>query len=221
MAAQPPVDCLRVLGVDPGSLRTGWGVIDRRRQSLEFRAGGVIVPKDHLSLPERLQIIYVNLIGTIQYWTPQALSLEKAFVAHNVQSAFRLGEVRGVVLLAAAQTGLRVTEHNPTEIKTAVTGYGRADKQQVQKAVYALLGSKAMPGVAPQDLGLPMSQDATDALAAAICHLNSSQLAELLREEKEKTHGAGRTDPDRARLLRSAFAKRPLPRSLRMVIKDD
>jgi len=219
VVAQPPREYLRVLGVDPGSLRTGWGVVDRYKQSLEFRAGGVITPKDHLSLPERLQIIYANLVGTIQYWTPQALSLEKAFVANNVQSAFRLGEVRGVVLLAAAQAGLRVTEHNPTEIKIAVAGYGRADKQQVQKAVYALLRNKRR--IVSQDPVLPRSQDATDALAAAICHLHSSPLTELLREEEGKTYGSGRMDSDRARLLRSAFAKRPLPRSLRMVTKND
>jgi crossover junction endodeoxyribonuclease RuvC len=221
VVAQLPREYLRVLGVDPGSLRTGWGVVDRHKQSLEFRAGGVIVPKGHLPLPERLQIIHANLVETIQHWTPQVLSLEKAFVAHNVQSAFRLGEVRGVVLLAAAQTGLRVTEHNPTEIKTAVTGYGRADKQQVQKAVYALLGKRTMSGITRQALSLPLSQDATDALAAAICHLNSSQLTELLGEKTSKTHGTGRMDSDRARLLHSAFAKRPLPRSLRMVIKND
>jgi crossover junction endodeoxyribonuclease RuvC len=114
----------------------------------------------------------------IQTYRPQALSLEKAFVAYNVQSALRLGEARGVALLAAVQAGLRIAEYNPTEIKTAVAGYGRAEKVQVQKAVYALLGG----GRSPEAVGLPISMDATDALAAAICHLQSSSLSGQLQD---------------------------------------
>ena len=160
-------------------------------------------------------MIYAGLVEVIDQWHPQVLSLEKAFLAYNVQSAFRLGEARGVALLAAAQAGLRITEYNPTEIKTAVVSYGRADKLQVQKAVFSLLG-------APQDtetMSFPTSQDATDALAAALCHLNSSRLVERIRATMAKEGKKTERDSERLQLLRSAFQKRSLPRSLPTVVK--
>ena len=175
VGAHLSVPSLRVLGVDPGTIRTGWGVIERKGRTLEFRAAGVITTRGFRSLPERLRVIYAGLVDVIHDWGPHVLSLEKAFLAYNVQSALRLGEARGVALLAATQAGLRIAEYNPTEIKTAVVGYGRAEKSQVQKAVFALLGSAA-----PEALGLPVSQDATDALAAAICHLNAARLSEQI-----------------------------------------
>ena len=124
-----------MLGIDPGTLRTGWGVIEKTRRGLTFCAGDVVSVKGFHSLPERLRLIYEEIVAVIDRWTPHVLSLEKAFVAHNVQSAFRLGEARGIVLLAAARAGLQIAEYNPTEIKMAVAGYGRAGKMQVQKAV--------------------------------------------------------------------------------------
>jgi crossover junction endodeoxyribonuclease RuvC len=128
----------------------------------------------------------------ITKWTPQVLSLEKAFLApgekSNVQSTLRLGEARGVALLAAAQTGLAVHEYSPTEIKMAVVGYGRADKEQVQKGVFSLLlGTGSTPPgqietVPRREASFPTSKDATDALAAALCHLQSSSLQERIRD---------------------------------------
>ncbi len=168
---------LRVLGVDPGTVRTGWGVVERHGRTIKFCAGGVLTTRGFHSLPERLRIIYAGIVEVIHAWSPQVLSLEKAFLAYNVQSAFRLGEVRGVVLLAGAQTGVRLVEYSPAEIKTAVVGYGRAEKNQVQKAVLTLLGGAPRPGV----LGLPLSQDAADAVAAAICHLHTVQFAEQVQ----------------------------------------
>lgn len=178
MGLQRSGPSVRVLGVDPGTVRTGWGVVERQGRTIKFCAGGVLTAKGFHSLPERLRVIHAGIIEVIHTWAPQVLSLEKAFLAYNVQSAFRLGEARGVVLLAGAQSGLRLVEYNPTEIKTAVVGYGRAEKMQVQKAVFALLGDGHKPGA----LGLPTSPDATDALAAAICHLHTSRLAERMRE---------------------------------------
>lgn len=210
MVAQRTEPSLRVLGVDPGTLRAGWGVVERRGQKLEFCAGGTIIPKGFRSLHERLRVIHAGVVEVIDRWKPHVLSLEKAFVAYNVQSAFRLGEARGVVLLAASQAGLRITEYNPTEIKTAVVGYGRADKQQVQESVLALLGFSKRSG--PPEF--PTSQDATDALAAAICHFNSSRLAERIAEASAKEPHSGMADATRVQLLRSAFLKRSLPRSL-------
>ncbi|MGE0821784.1 MAG: crossover junction endodeoxyribonuclease RuvC [Candidatus Binatia bacterium] len=202
---------LRVLGVDPGTLRTGWGVVERRGQTLAFCAGGVISPKGFRSLPERLRVIHAGVVEVIDRWAPHVLSIEKAFVAYNVQSAFRLGEARGVVLLAAAQAGLRITDYNPTEIKTAVVGYGRADKQQVQEAVGALLGRRGS-----RETLLPTSQDATDALAAALCHFNSSRLAERIQAASSMHRGSSENDQERVQLLRNAFLKRALPRTLGM-----
>jgi crossover junction endodeoxyribonuclease RuvC len=173
---------VRVLGVDPGTVRTGWGVVERKGRSIQFCAGGVLTAKGFHSLPERLRVMYAGITDVIHTWTPHILSLEKAFLAYNVQSAFRLGEARGVVLLAGAQSGLRIAEYNPTEIKTAVVGYGRAEKLQVQKSVFALLGSRQRPDT----LGLPTSQDATDALAAAICHLHTSRLADRIHETETR-----------------------------------
>lgn len=166
----------RVLGVDPGTQRTGWGIVDRRGRNLTFCAGGVVSTAGFSSLPDRLRVVYAGIVEMIEQWTPHTLSLEKAFVAYNVQSAFRLGEARGVILLAAAQAGLQIAEYNPTEIKTAVVGYGRADKTQVQKAVFSLLGKG-------QTVALPTSQDATDALAAAVCHCHTSPLAAQIQTQ--------------------------------------
>ena len=210
MGAQRSELSLRVLGVDPGTLRAGWGVVERRGQKLEFCAAGTIIPKGFHSLHERLRVIHSGIVEVIDRWRPHILSLEKAFMAYNVQSAFRLGEARGVVLLAASQAGLRITEYNPTEIKTAVVGYGRAGKQQVQEAVLALLRN----GKSTEMRDFPTSQDATDALAAAICHFNSSRLAERIEEANARDSRIGMVDNTRIQLLRSAFLKRSLPRTL-------
>jgi crossover junction endodeoxyribonuclease RuvC len=194
---------IRVLGVDPGTVHTGWGVIERQGSKLVFCAAGVITAKAFRSLPERLRVIYAGLVEVIDTWTPQIFSLEKAFLAYNVQSAFRLGEARGVALLAAAQAGLRISEYNPTEIKTAVVGYGRAEKTQIQKAVFALVsGSRT-----PQTLKLPV--DATDALAAAICHLNTARLADRIQEaERRNKKDTGTRGHTEAKVVAASHPRR-------------
>jgi crossover junction endodeoxyribonuclease RuvC len=204
----PPI--LRVLGIDPGTLRTGWGVIERRGRTLSFCAAGVLTPKGFHSLPERLRIIYAGVTEILQTYTPQVLSLEKAFVAYNVQSALRLGEARGVVLLAAVQAGVRIAEYNPTEIKTAVAGYGRAEKAQVQKAVFALLGG----GRPPEVVGLPMSKDATDALAAAICHAQFSPVSRQLQVLPGMTGKTAQWGRSRTRSLRNVLPKKTVEQLL-------
>lgn len=193
---------LCVLGIDPGTLRTGWGVIERKGRTLSFRAAGVLSTKGFHSLPERLRVIHAGIVAIIQAYTPHVLSLEKAFVAYNVQSALRLGEARGVSLLAGVQAGLRIAEYNPTEIKTAVAGYGRAEKLQVQKAVYAILGG----GRTPEGLGIPTSLDATDALAVAICHAQSSSLSGRLQELAGETGRALSWARTRSRSLRNVLS---------------
>jgi crossover junction endodeoxyribonuclease RuvC len=197
------VPSLRVLGVDPGTIHTGWGVIERTGRSVKFCAAGVVSTQGFRSLPERLRSIYSGLVEVIHTWAPQVLSLEKAFLAYNVQSAFRLGEARGVALLAASQAGLRIAEYSATEIKTAVVGYGRAEKTQVQKAVFALLGR----GKDPSALGLPVSKDATDALAAAICHVHASRLAEQIQRAAGNSQKAANWSRPRTRSLRNVLPR--------------
>ena len=155
---------VRVIGVDPGSGTTGYGVIDSdgRRYELVEYAG--IRGAKHLTFPERLLEISRKLEEVIERLHPQACAVEDTFYAVNVKSALKLGQARGAVLVAAARAGVAIFEYSPLEIKSALVGYGRAEKQQVQEMVRVLLGMKD----APEPL------DASDALAVAICHINTA-----------------------------------------------
>ena len=136
---------MRVLGVDPGTVATGWGVVERRPRRLAHVASGVIRPRG--ALAERLAAIYAQVLGGCsgRLRARRCVSLEKTFVGENVQSAFRLGEARGAMLVAAAQARVSVREYSPAEIKVAVVGNGRAEKEQMQTMVIRLLG---LPGAA-------------------------------------------------------------------------
>lgn len=148
---------LRVLGVDPGTIRCGWGVVSCDGPRLVHVASGVI-DAGRGDIAARLALVYRDLLEVVAEHGPTAFSLERNFVARNVQSAFRLGEARGVAMAAAAASGLTPTEYTPMMIKKAVVGYGRAEKGQVQTAVQRLLGLADLP-----------APDAADALAAALC----------------------------------------------------
>jgi crossover junction endodeoxyribonuclease RuvC len=148
-----------VLGVDPGSARTGFGAVEsdgRRHRLIET---GVLAPGARLSLPEKLRHIHSGVAGLIERLRPDALAVEDVFHAANTRTALVLGHVRGVVLLAGAQAGLPVHEYPPATVKQQVTGSGRADKSQVAYMVTRMLAlpEDAAPG------------DATDALAVALC----------------------------------------------------
>ncbi|HTF38333.1 MAG TPA: crossover junction endodeoxyribonuclease RuvC [Blastocatellia bacterium] len=153
---------MRIIGVDPGSDTTGYGVIDsdgRHYDLVEY--AGIRGPK-HLSFAERLLAISRKLEEVIERLSPQACAVEDTFYAVNVKSALKLGQARGAVLVVAARAGVEVFEYSPLEIKSALVGYGRAEKQQVQEMVRVLLGMK----------NVPEPLDASDALAVAICHIN-------------------------------------------------
>ena len=150
-----------ILGIDPGSLVTGWGLVEVESNQLHHQSHGVIGPSASLGLAERLSEIYRGLQDVIDQYHPTAVSLEKVFFSRNVQSALKLGQARGVALLAAAEQHIAVTEYSAAEIKVAVVGYGRATKEQVQRMVSALLCVRGA-----------MRADAADALAAAICHIH-------------------------------------------------
>jgi crossover junction endodeoxyribonuclease RuvC len=151
---------MRVIGVDPGNAVTGFGVVERKR-SLQYVVAGTVRGRGIVSRPQRLATIYHNLLQVLERYSPDVMSLERSFVAINVQSAFALGEARAVAILAAAQRGLDVFEYTPTDVKLSVAGYGRADKRQVKYMVCRTL--------LLDDVG-ELADDATDALALALCH---------------------------------------------------
>ena len=151
----------RTLGIDPGSQITGFGVLEKNGARIRHIHSGFVRLTPSPSLALRLKHLHQILQKVIEDYRPADLAVEKVFFAKNVQSALTLGHVRGVVLLTAVESGLEVFEYSPLEIKQAVTGYGRADKKQVQEMVKVLLG---VPSI--------QNQDVSDALAAGICHLN-------------------------------------------------
>lgn len=159
---------MRVIGIDPGSQITGYGVVEETGSRLLHVDCGCLTTKRKSSLPERLLQIYESLVQMIEQFQPEAVAIEEVFFSKNVSSALRLGESRGVALLAASRKGVPVFEYSTREVKQAVSGYGQASKEQVQQMVKNLL---KLPQVA--------QVDASDALALAICHLNSYKMKEI------------------------------------------
>ena len=151
-----------VLGVDPGSIRTGWGVIERRGPNLHYIAAGVIHAGQGAELHRRLHTIYAGLCEVIAAHAPGEMAVEDIFHAHNVRSALTLGQARGVALLAGANADLPISAYPPALVKRAVAGRGRAPKDQLARIVGAVLSLRDLPGA-----------DATDALAIAITHARS------------------------------------------------
>lgn len=151
---------MRILGVDPGSGSTGYGIIETDGSNLRVVLYGAIRTNTRLPFHERLLKIYKDLTEVLLYHKADLMAIEEVFYATNVQSALRLGQARGVALLVAAQQRLPVSEYSPLEIKNAVVGYGRAEKSQIQMMVKLLLGLDEIPS----------PDDASDALAVAICH---------------------------------------------------
>lgn len=152
------------LGLDPGTATTGFGLVRQHRDgSLEAVDFGVITTPKDLPAPERLDLLYQELNQILDKFRPETAAVEKLFFQKNISTAIGVGQARGVLLLALAQKGLDVAEYTPNEVKQAVAGYGSADKRQVQEMARVLL---ALPGI-------PQPDDAADALAIAICHLNT------------------------------------------------
>jgi crossover junction endodeoxyribonuclease RuvC len=156
---------MRILGVDCGSRITGYGVIDTDGADCFFVRCGAIRPRFSDPFALRLKLIHNALVEVIRELEPEAAAFESLFYASNVQSALKLGHVRGVSIFAAAEANLPVFEYSPLEVKSAVTGYGRAEKLQVQQMVRALLKLKMKPE----------PYDASDALAVAICHAHTNR----------------------------------------------
>ncbi len=156
---------MRILGIDPGSKATGYGFIEQQGNRLIHLDNGAITTDSKTDLALRLQRIYQEIYRLIEEHRPDVVAVEQVFMARNPASALKLGHARGVVLLAGVNAGLPVFEYSALQIKSAVVGYGRAGKHQVQQMTRVLLN---LPEVA--------QEDAADALAAAICHAHSHHL---------------------------------------------
>jgi len=161
-----PANGLRVLGIDPGTAATGYGVVEVRNGLLIPLAHGVITTSSRQAFPLRLHTIHRTLQAIIGQYRPGCAVLEGIFFAKNVKTALQLGQSRGAAMVALVEAGLTVFEYSPLEVKSAVTGFGKASKTQVQRMVASLLGlSSGLPGT-----------DAADALAVAICHIHGVAL---------------------------------------------
>ncbi|HSA58697.1 MAG TPA: crossover junction endodeoxyribonuclease RuvC [bacterium] len=156
---------MRILGIDPGSRITGYGVVEKRGSSFLHVDNGCLILRPADPIPYRLEQIYSGLLEMLARYKPDAAAVEEVFFAKNAASSIKLGEARGVALLAAVQARIPVFEYATREVKQAITGFGQASKDQVQKMVKSVLG---LPQVA--------QEDASDALAVAICHLQSYRL---------------------------------------------
>lgn len=152
-----------ILGIDPGSRVTGFGVIRFKQGHCQYLASGCI-RMGNVSLAERLQKIFQGLKEVIGIYQPEQVGIEKVFVGRNIDSALKLGHARGAAILAAAESMLPICEYSARQVKRSVVGFGAADKNQVQQMVSALLKLSQVP-----------AQDAADALAIAICHAQMQQ----------------------------------------------
>ncbi len=161
---------MAVIGLDPGSAITGYGILDEGADhSLKVIAYGVLRTAPDQALELRLQSLYTQLNEILILHRPDSGAVENLFFQRNVRTAFAVGQARGVLLLALAQAGIPAAEYNPMEVKQAVAGYGKADKTQVQQMVKMLLGLDE----------IPHPDDAADALAVAICHIHSRKFNSL------------------------------------------
>jgi crossover junction endodeoxyribonuclease RuvC len=175
---------MRIIGIDPGTICCGYGVVEvdgapltgnprgsRKKTGPSYVTAGDIRMNRKDSLPERLKYLYSSLKKTVDEHEPAHLCLEKIFYHKSIRSALTLGSTRGVAMLLAAQYDLPVYEYNPTELKMAITGYGRAEKQQVREMVMRILHL--------DNLRQSLSEDSSDALALCICHVHSYTTLEV------------------------------------------
>jgi crossover junction endodeoxyribonuclease RuvC len=176
---------VRIFGIDPGSERTGYGCVETDGRRHQLVVCGAIAASPGHSFPERLNRIHTELAAILRTCQPDCVAIENLFHAINVRSALKLGHARGVAMLAAVQAGCLVVEYTPAEVKRAVVGYGRAEKQQVQQMIKLLLG---LPRV-------PSPHDAADALAVAICHLHSLPGIEARRVQARRVSTARQALP--------------------------
>lgn len=157
---------MRILGIDPGIGRTGWGVVEVESSKIKVQSFGCIETSKELKVEERLVVLYNELLSILKKEKPDAVAIEELFFNTNVTTAMVVGQARGVTLFACAQQAIPISIYTPLEVKIAVTGYGRADKKQVGQMVKTILRLDA----------IPRPDDTTDALAIAITHAFSYKM---------------------------------------------
>jgi len=162
---------MRILGVDPGTVNLGYGVVDGEEE-MHMVDCGVVNLSAQLPMEERLRSIYSELTKIIARHKPSEVAIEDPFIGHNVRSAFAIGKAQAIAILAAANKGLPIYYYSPAKIKKQITSYGQSDKQQVQEMVRVQLGLSE----------LPQPSDAADALAVAMCHIQQRRLRHWLTE---------------------------------------
>jgi crossover junction endodeoxyribonuclease RuvC len=190
-----------VLGIDPGTAALGYGIVESSRGRLREIDHGCLITSPDAGLPDRLLAIHALVDELIAVHAPRLLAIERLFFSRNAQTAFGVGQARGVVLLAAAQHGVAVAEATPSEVKSAVAGYGAADKEQVQRMVQLVLRMAE----------LPRPDDAADALAIAVWGANSAR------------EGSGRLSPvmDRAAVAPITRGESGYDRAVREALADE
>jgi len=163
-------DLVIVLGIDPGMAIMGYGVIESSNNAMKVLDYGVVTTPSDMDTPQRLLKIFNSVEELIQQYSPDAMAYEELFFNKNVKTALIIGHARGAAVLAGARKDIDLYEYTPLQVKQAVVGYGRADKQQVQNMVKLLLNLRE----------IPRPDHAADALAVAICHIHSSQFGRKL-----------------------------------------
>ena len=167
---------MRVLGIDPGTITMGYGVVESRDDEIALIDCGALVSPERSPIGERLSYLYKELLKIISRHQPDVVAVEQPFVAKNVRSALAIGRAQGAALLAAANEGVPTYEYTPAQIKQRVANYGASSKEQIQEMVRLQLGLAEVP----------QPNDAADALAVAICHLRETHLSRLLAEQGER-----------------------------------
>lgn len=167
-----------VLGIDPGSRKTGYGLISTLSSKTEYISSGVVIMQESLTLPERLKVIFDSISEIIEIHMPQEFAIEQVFMAKNANSALKLGQARGAAIVAAVNKNLPVYEYEARKVKQSVVGSGAADKLQVQHMVKTLLCLPKTP-----------QEDAADALAVALCHANTQKYMILMAGSKKYRRG--------------------------------
>jgi crossover junction endodeoxyribonuclease RuvC len=190
---------VRIFGIDPGSERTGYGCVETDGRRHQLVTCGAIAAAAGDALPQRLARIHRELAILLSTCRPECVAIENLFHAKNARSALKLGHARGVAMLAAVEAGCEIVEYTPAEVKRAVVGYGRAEKQQVQQMIKLLLGLDRVP--------TPF--DASDALAVAICHLHSRPIHESRIVNHESIHNSRFTTHDSRKTPKSWRQYRP------------
>lgn len=165
---------MRILGIDPGTVVMGYGIIDSVGSGTSFVDCGVIVARKRSPMGERLAFLYQKLSEVVSHYRPDVAAIEQPFVARNVRSAIAIGQAQAIAILAASNRGVAVSEYTPAEVKQAVASYGASSKEQVQVMVKLHLGLSEMP----------QPHDAADALAVALCHHSRMHVASLLAQQK-------------------------------------